>query len=506
MRSLRLRLALLSTAISGIVIVAFGIAGWQLTVRLLREAVDLRLSVPLVRTIRDLRSRAEADRTFNRLDLEYQEEVEQGKRLLIVLGREGEEIYRKPQGEWFEQIDRELLKPPHPSRERPGQEPPFNENPDDPLRELFGESPESTRPPPRPGGDPGTELPKVEFHTLTINEKQWRVGILKDRGHLMLMALETSDLEQEVRSVRRLFFLALPMCLLLIGSGGWFVAHWAMRPVKLITETVSHITARGLDLRIPEQASNYRELSHLVEVLNGMMERLERSFHHATRFSADVSHELKTPLTVIQATLTEALHECLPGSAEEARLLSVSHEAERLSSITRTLLLLSQADAGRLPIRKEIFSLTAEITALCEDAEILCEGTDLTLETDLAPDLRISSDPLLLRHVWQNLLSNAVKYNQSSGAVRCRLFAGDGDAVFQIGNTGPGIPHGEEEKIFDRFHRGDRSRSREIDGYGLGLNLAMEILRNLQGRMALVHSTSDETLFEVRLPMEREDG
>lgn len=506
MRSLRLRLAFLSTAISGIVIVAFGVAGWQLTVRLLREAVDLRISVPLVRTIRDLRSRAEADRTFNRLDVEFQEEVEQGKRLLVVLGREGEEIYRKPDSQWFEEIDRSLLRPPHPPGESPAHHRDMEQTTEDPLRDLFGESPESFPPPPPPDDLDDRDPPQVEFHTLSIAGRQWRVGILKDRGHLMLMAVETSDLEREVNEVRRLFFLSLPICLLLIGFGGWFVAHRAMRPVELITETVSHITAQGLDLRIPEQANHYRELSRLVEVLNDMMERLERSFHYATRFSSDVSHELKTPLTVIQATLTEALQESLPGSAEETRLLTVSHEAERLSTITRTLLLLSQADAGRLPIHRKTFSLSEEINALCEDAEILCEAGDLTLVADLAPDLSIASDADLLRHVWQNLLSNAVKYNHPGGFVRCHLFSDAGDAVLHISNSGPGIPAGEETKIFDRFHRGDRSRSREIDGYGLGLNLAQEILRNLGGNILLIHSNSDDTLIEVRLPCERKDA
>jgi two-component system, OmpR family, heavy metal sensor histidine kinase CusS len=506
MRSLRLRLALLSTAISGIVIIAFGFAGWQLTVRLLREAVDLRISVPLVRTIRDLRSRAEADRTFHRLDLEFQEEVEQGRRLLVVLGREGEEIYRKPDSPWFEEIDRSLLKPPHPPGEPPSRLRDMEQTTTDPVRELFGESPGDLPPPPPPDDLDGRDPPQVEFHTLSIERRHWRVGILKDRGHLMLMAVETSDLKREVNEVRRLFLVSLPICLLLIGFGGWFVAHRAMRPVELITETVSHITARGLDQRIPEQANHYRELSRLVEVLNDMMERLERSFHYATRFSSDVSHELKTPLTVMQATLTEALQESLPGSAEESRLLAVTYEAERLSTITRTLLLLSQADAGRLSIRREMFSLTDEISVMCEDAEILCEDGCLTLETDLTPDLRIASDAALLRHVWQNLLSNAVKYNEDEGYVRCRLFADQDDAVFQISNSGPGIPAGEETKVFDRFHRGDRSRSREIDGYGLGLNLAQEILRNLGGRLRLIHSNNKETLFEVRLPRERENG
>ena len=345
-----------------------------------------------------------------------------------------------------------------------------------------------------------TGMPKVAFHTLKINGHQWRAGVIRDHGHLVLMATELSDLQSEIRRVRSLFFLSLPICLLVIGFGGWFVAHRAMRPVNLIAETASRITAHGLDQRIPREAHEYHELSRLVEVLNGMMNRLEHSFRHAVRFSADVSHELKTPLTVMQASVQTALKECEPGSTAEQNLIVVSQEAQRLSLITRSLMLLAQADAGQLAIRKETFSLSDEIEALGEDAEILCEDAGLKLEIDVTPGITMCTDHVLMRQALQNLVSNAVKYNKAGGVVSIRLYRDPvtAEAIFEISNTGAGIPEEAREKIFDRFYRVDRARSRNIDGFGLGLNLAWEIVRAIEGELILRKATDEITRFEIR--------
>jgi two-component system heavy metal sensor histidine kinase CusS len=315
------------------------------------------------------------------------------------------------------------------------------------------------------------------------------------------MARDLSGYQAEIREVRRLFFLAFPVCLLIIGIGGWFVARRAMRPVELIANTASRVTARGLDQRIPKGVHDYAELSHLVDVLNGMMDRLDGSFRHAMRFSADVSHELKTPLAVMQVAVQDALKECPPGSSEEESLLTVSQETERLKRITRSLMLLAQADAGQLSVRPESFSLSKEVEAVCEDAEILCEKAGLSFEADIQGNVQASADPVLLRQAIQNLVSNAVKYNQPGGSVQCRLFPVDGanEIVFEISNTGPGIAEEEQQKIFDRFYRVDQSRSREVDGFGLGLNLAWEIVRAMNGELLLVESNDKITRFQIRL-------
>lgn len=538
MKSLRLRLALISTAISGAVIAAFGIAGWMLTASLLQESIDLRLAVPLDRIVLDLHPRTDLQRVINNLEISFGDEVEAGKRRVLLLDRDGSELYRAPESAWVEQVDPDLLtpiQPVHPPElirrtgessagpplpgggpegRRPGWERQFEED----MREagVEGGSPPPprgdrpgppSRPPLREGPPPGPGDPaRSNFHTLTIEEAEWRAGIVEDRGYLVLMATDLSDYQSEVERVRRLFFLSYPACLLIIGFGGWFVAHRALRPVDLIAATASRVTASGLDQRIPSGGHDYEELRHLVEVLNGMMDRLEESFRYAMRFSADVSHELKTPLAVMQATVQDALKECEPGSSEEENLLAVNQEAERLKRITRSLMLLAQADAGQLAVRRESFSLSEEVDAICEDAEILCEKAGLTFSSEVTEGLTVVSDPVLLRQAMQNLVSNAVKYNRPEGEVRCRLypFEESAEVVFEVANTGPGIEEEEQGKIFERFYRVDRSRSRDVDGFGLGLNLSWEIVQAMGGELRLVESTGEWTRFQVRLKTTRE--
>ena len=533
MKSLRLRLALITTAISGVVLVVFGLLGWGLTFRLLRESIDLRISVPLDRTVQLLHPRADFEAVFEGVDQAFLAEVDEGKRLILALDRDGDELHRTPRTQWAEQLDPRLLDNSSPvvpfpdGVARPNNPPPRpaeTGSEDDWQPEDFflpREGGEGGRPPrrgdfgPLNGGPPPHLLrpprgereqgrrdrapPRIAFRTVSINGANWRIGIVEDRGYRLILGSELSQFEGEIRRVRNLFLTALPLCLFIIGLGGWFVARRALKPVDLIADTAGQVTVRGLDLRIPEQAHEYRELSHLVDVLNGMMARLEQSFQHANRFSADVSHELKTPLAVMQAAVQTALKECAPGSSEEQHLLTVSQEAERLKRITRSLMLLAQADSGRLVLRKEKVSVSEEAEALCEDAEILCEKNGLRLTKEIQPDLFLETDSVLLRQAMQNLVSNAVKYNQPEGEVVCRLFrrSGQDETVFSVANTGPGIPEEDRDKIFQRFYRVDRSRSRDIDGFGLGLNLASEIVRAMGGELRLVDASEEITRFEI---------
>jgi len=538
MKSLRLRLALISAAISGVVIVGFGLAGWFVTSRILQESIDLRLAVPLERTVSDLHPRVDFDRIISNLKVGFGDDVEAGSHRILLLNLDGSEIYRAPEGDWVEQIDPDLLVAEHPApREAlraarldaeetaplPGMRPvtaaeeQSSETPSEGEWADFFEAAGPDRrgaprrreegPPGRRAGPPGVSQgafggPESQFNTHSDAGKKWRIGRIEDRGYIALMATELSAYQTEVNKVRKLFFMALPACLIVIGLGGWFVAQRALRPVNIIAKIAGQVTtARGLDQRIPKGVHDYEELSRLVDVLNGMMDRLDASFRHAMRFSADVSHELKTPLAVMQVAVQDALKDCPAGSTAEENLLTVSLEAERLKRITRSLMMLAQADAGQLQVSTETFPLSPEVEAICEDAEILCEEAGLKFDAEIAPDIRASADPVLLRQAMQNLVSNAVKYNHPGGAVSCRLyrFEDASEIVFEVANTGPGISEEEESKIFERFYRVDQSRSRDVDGFGLGLNLAWEIVRAMNGELLLLKSGDELTRFQVRL-------
>ena len=354
-----------------------------------------------------------------------------------------------------------------------------------------------------PGGGGGqvtfTKVPK--FQTVITSRGEWRLGMLGTADTTLVIGLNYAAPRAELNRIRNAFLLALPLALALVGLGGWVVAGRALHPLTTIAATAERITARGLDQRIPDSGES-PEASRVVQVLNRMMDRLEASFRQATRFSADASHELKTPLTVMQGELENALQLAAPGSPEQQLFSNLIEETQRLKTITRSLLLLAQADAGQLKLVLEPVDWSAELDAMIEDARVLAAAARLQVEVDLPPHLRVEADRTLLQTALFNLLSNAIKYNELDGKISIRLHVMANQTVFSIGNTGPGIPEADRPKIFDRFFRGDRGNSPAVDGLGLGLSLAREIVRAHGGELSLQESRPGWTVFSVTLPTE----
>jgi signal transduction histidine kinase len=237
--------------------------------------------------------------------------------------------------------------------------------------------------------------------------------------------------------------------------------------------------------------------------MNGMLQRLERSFRQSARFSADAAHELKTPLTILQGQLEQALQEAPDDSAEQRTYSDLLAEVQRLRSIIRKLLLLAQADAGQMRGGLEPIHLS-------ERAEEVLDGTrelapHLDVRADIAPGVWVRADPDLLTQVLHNLSSNAVKFNHGSlgmpGAIEIELRAENGHALFRMANTGQPLSPEEQGRIFERFYRGDPSRSRRIDGVGLGLSLAKEIATSHGGDLRVDTARPGWVRFTLALPL-----
>ena len=161
----------------------------------------------------------------------------------------------------------------------------------------------------------------------------------------IMVGVNLAGFYEDTARYRWAFLAIVPLALLLLAGGGWLIAVRALRPVSLITNTAERITARALDQRIP-QVNADRELARLVEVINGMLDRLEKSFSQAVRFSADAAHELQTPLTILQGELDYALQHAPDGSEEQQRYSGLLEEVQRLKAIVQKLLILARADAG----------------------------------------------------------------------------------------------------------------------------------------------------------------
>ncbi len=240
------------------------------------------------------------------------------------------------------------------------------------------------------------------------------------------------------------------------------------------------------------------EFSRLVDVINDMLDRLEKSFKQAVRFSADAAHELKTPLTILQGMLDDAVQHAATGSDEQRSYGALIEEVQRLKAIVQKLLILSHADAGQLALNLEPVDVSAVIESAIEDVGAI--APNLRLEQEITPHVTVQADPDLFKQVIQNLTSNAVKHNTEGGLIRFRLKEQGDRVIFTISNTGAPIPEADRGKIFDRFYRVDKSRSRAVPGSGLGLSLAREIIHAHKGSLRLDADSGNLISFTLSLP------
>jgi len=314
----------------------------------------------------------------------------------------------------------------------------------------------------------------------------------------LAMGVNLDEFTAGMRRVRNAFLLALPAALFLIAAGSWFLAQRALRPIEELTRAVERVTAKGLDQRVPDREAD-AEFGRLIAVFNEMLGRLERSFGQAARFSADAAHELKTPLTVLQGRLEQALQHAAPGSEEQRVYGELADEVLRLKAIVQRLLLLARADSGQLKPQLGEVALTLLVQDMAEDVGIM--APHLQVKTDLTANLTVLADADLLRQALHNLADNAAKYNREAGWVEFTLRQTGTEAVLTLANSAPDIPTADHERIFERFYRADPAHSRRIDGTGLGLSLAREIARAHGGDVVLTESRGGVTRFALRLPL-----
>jgi heavy metal sensor kinase len=482
----RIKIALLSTLISGVVLVGFGITAFVMISRQKIENLDTEIRSLGMRHPGWINNRRDFQRFDEILGFVLGEE-HRDQAILTVRDKEGAVLYSSPA--WPEEIDPMKLdchladdpKAPSVSDIAPG-----GRGWGGPGRGMG------------PGGGQAAFTKIPEFQTVTTTAGEWRLGMMGSDDTTLIVGLNTGQARAELNHLRNGFLLALPLALLLVGLGGWFVAGRALRPMRVIASTAEQVTARGLDQRIP-LSNEDPEISRVIIVLNRMMDRLESSFQQATRFSADASHELKTPLAIMQGELENALQEAHPGSREQQVLGNLLEETQRLKTITSGLLLLARADAGQLKPALETMDLSSMLDGIIEDARVLAEETRLEFDVKITPGIVVRADPALLRTALLNLLVNAVKYNEPGGKVLATLESRENQAFLTIGNSGPGIPEADKDRIFTRFHRVDAARQRQVDGIGLGLSLAREIARVHDGELELQESRPGWTSFVLRM-------
>jgi heavy metal sensor kinase len=509
LRSFKLKMALFSACTSGVILVAFALLFMTMIRRVGLERIDRHLHAVTEAQLHGPAPSERWARFDGSLAAIYGDERPR-QFLVMALDRSGQPVYVSPR--WPRTLTPEDLgvspayltqrlpgdaRPPLLHRFRAlrpddGSPPPRPLRPDGELRQPRSPRPEDEpRPPSRP------PLKRPLFATVPIDRHPWRMVVLGTNELTLIVGTDLSDFQAELQRHWNTFGVAGPVALFLLAAGGWLLAGQALRPVRILTQVAGGITAKGLSQRVNSPGAD-REFKSLIDVINGMLERLEKSFLQSARFSADAAHELKTPLTILQGQLEQAVQRAPAASQEQRTCADLLEEVQRLKSIVRKLLLLAQSDSGQLRLSLEPVCLTAELDALFEDLPLLAPG--LALRKDLTPDVRVMADPDLLRQVLQNLFSNAYKYNREGGEIACSLHIEGARAVLSVSNTTDPETHVDRERLFDRFYRGDPSRNRKVDGTGLGLSLAREISRAHGGELTAEPAPEGWAAFRLTLP------
>ncbi|HEY1467778.1 MAG TPA: heavy metal sensor histidine kinase [Candidatus Acidoferrum sp.] len=323
--------------------------------------------------------------------------------------------------------------------------------------------------------------------------------------HYTLVVLQSLHPQHEMlEDVRDTFLWAIPIALVLASVGGYFLARKSLAPVAAMATQARGMGAANLHDRLA--VLNPRdELGQLAVTFNQLLARLEESFERQKRFMADASHELRTPVAILHGE-TEVTLSRADRSPEEYRetLGILKDESQRLARIVEDLFTLTRADAGQYPLQLQSAYLDELAADVMRRARTLAMAKKITLSATIEPELPIEADEALLRRMLLNLLDNAIKYSPEGGQISLECRRQGDDYTLSVSDTGTGIPVELQTRIFERFFRADKARSRaegDSGGAGLGLSIARWIAEAHHGRLELTKSDAKGTTFTAWLPV-----
>ena len=325
--------------------------------------------------------------------------------------------------------------------------------------------------------------------------------IVGGRHYAIQVATSLDDARAVIRAARWLFVLVSVAILTAVVVTGARLARRALRPIDEMVKRARRIGETNLAERLPHPGGQ-DEIGRLVETLNEMLGRIEQSFEAQRRFTADASHELRSPLSRLRAELEVTLRRPREPAEYQQALSSCLEEVERLSSLTEELLSLARLDAGeahQMPTEPTPLLPLVEQALRRLGPEAGRRGVTLTLAP--AEPVLVRAAPSAATLAVANVLDNAVKFSRSGGQVTVGVAKADRDAIISVHDSGPGVAPGDIARLFERFHRGSAARSPDTPGVGLGLAISRALLEGQGGHIGVENHRDEGAVFTIRLPL-----
>ena len=325
-------------------------------------------------------------------------------------------------------------------------------------------------------------------------------GAVPEYGFEITSAHEATASIESIRSLAWILVAAIPCALVLALAGGYLLAGRVLAPVKAVTRKAREIRADRLSERLPVENPG-DEIGQLAAAFNDTLSRLEESFERLRRFTADASHELRTPLTSMRSVGEVALQDPSDSASCREAIGSMLEEIQRVTQLVDNLLTLARGDSGKAKLMPCSLDLSALVGEVVEELGVLAEEKSQMLGTDLQPAPTPAVDRVTLRQAISNVLHNAIQNTPRGGRIEVRTGrVGNGQVAIDIIDDGPGIPESERARVFERFYRLDKARSRKEGGFGLGLAIAQWAVELNGGAIGFQDKEAPGTWCRIVLP------
>jgi signal transduction histidine kinase len=335
-----------------------------------------------------------------------------------------------------------------------------------------------------------------------ITPGEWLGARLKPQARDPYILLNTKHIQTLLSQVWNLrdtkLIYVLPIIVFLWGFLIFLLMRVLMSSVVSLEKSLRALTPNTFDQAMAI-TSKYKEFDSITNIYRDLCARLAESFRRARSFTADASHEIKTPLTILRGNAERLIAELPQGMPAQRIARSMADEVERLIKISQQLILLSQADSDALIVDRQSFDLSGFIDALADDAVVF--EKNITITKNIQAGLVWQCDPVLVKQLIHNLYTNAVKYNTPYGSISFKLLRLQSDFELHITNTSVGVSPEMATRVFERFYRGDAARNRHIDGLGLGLSICLEIAKAHQGGLRFEVGNPGLVTLALRAPL-----